>query len=438
MRHFGESFSRSLLIALGFVAGVGLLIFLLSESVKRKIKVLLHRHFYENKYDYRQQWMEFTERLTSSRSKTELCQAALAGFCDTFGLGCACLFLKDHNRNAFVPVERMEMDPIGVRFPESDPLVSVMAGSKWIINIREQRTASSPEAETFFREYRVLFLVPLFLHDAVDGFVALGKPLSATEVYTYEDYDLMKAMAFQASSALLNLRLGDQLAQARDMEAMGKVSAFVLHDLKNLVYTLSLMLDNARLYIGNPEFQEDMIQSLGNTVTKMKILISQLKNLPGRKMLKKEAVDLRALALETASFLTEPSIPVKGESVAVSADRDELQKVVLNLVLNAMDATSGKGPVSVEVGSDGQPFIRVADGGCGISEEFIRDGLFTPFRTTKKKGLGIGLYQCKQITEAHGGWIEVASEMGRGTVFTVWLPSEESDALGTDRAGRAA
>jgi hypothetical protein len=198
------------------------------------------------------------------------------------------------------------------------------------------------------------------------------------------------------------------------------------------------MLDNARMYIGDPEFQGDMIQSLGNTVTKMKILISQLKNLPGRKMLKKEAVDLHLLALETAAILTDPDIPVKGERVAASADRDELQKVVLNLVLNAVDATGGKGPVSIEVGASGQPFIRVIDQGCGISEEFIRDGLFTPFRTTKKKGLGIGLYQSKQITEAHGGWIEVTSEMGKGTVFTVWLPSEEPDAHGSERASRAA
>ena len=111
-----------------------------------------------------------------------------------------------------------------------------------------------------------------------------------------------------------------------------------------------------------------------------------------------------------------------GAPVIAEVDRDEFRKVALNLMLNAIESTAGKQPVTVEVGKKETPFFRVKDEGCGIPEDFLRNGLFTPFKSTKKMGLGIGLYQCKKIVEAHGGKIEVISELDKGSQFTVWLP----------------
>ena len=116
------------------------------------------------------------------------------------------------------------------------------------------------------------------------------------------------------------------------------------------------------------------------------------------------------------------NISLSGDRVVAPVDRDEMRKVALNLIVNAMDATSDGGTIAVEVGRDGDAFIRVSDNGCGISEDFLLNELFSPFKTTKNKGLGIGLYQCRQIVEGHGGRIEVASEPGKGSVFTVWVP----------------
>jgi putative PEP-CTERM system histidine kinase len=428
MKHFGESFHRGLLLAVGLLAGLGLVIVLLSEGIKRRIKGYLTRHFYEDKHDYRQQWLLFTTRMSMPRTREDLYNAILLAFADTFGMGCAALFLKDFGRQQFVAVERLSMGPVAVSFDAGEETFQRMAGTQRVFRIDEQTVLSGPQAE-WAEENTILFLVPLCMHEALDGFVALGRPIDASEEFTEEDTDLMMAMVRQAASSLLNLRLAEQLSQSRDMEAVGKVSAFVAHDLKNLVYSLSLMLENARSYMDDPEFQSDMLQTVEGTVSRMKIIIAQLKALPEKRTLDRRRTDLGELAADACELVSACSLTTNGDDRAVAVvDREEMHKVLLNLLLNAVDATDGKGEVVCRVGADDQgPYVAVEDTGCGIEEDFLRKRLFQPFATTKAKGLGIGLYQCKQIVEAHGGRIEVKSAVGVGTVFTVRLPGESAD-----------
>lgn len=422
MRYFGESFQRSMAMAVVFAAGVGILILLLSEQVKRRINGAIDKTFYQDKYDYRSQWLQFTDRLSSARTGDELLTGILSGYCETFGMGCGALFLRDNSLDGFSPAARVEMEPIRFSFSRSDALVLSMLERKWVVNMRENPAGPGPGEDDSLKTNGFTLAVPLFLNDLLDGFILLGRPLNSNETYHLEDYDLMKTLAHQALSAILNLRLSDQLAEAKEMEALGKVSAFVIHDLKNLVHTLSLVLDNARDYLAEPEFQQDMLDSLDNTVAKMKTLIAKLKYLPEKRGLLKEPVDLLRLVEEAATSVTGAQVQVSGRAMIAGVDREEMHKVALNLLLNAVEASDGKGAVMVEVGSAGEAFIRVTDEGCGIPEEFLRRHLFSPFKSTKKNGLGIGLYQCKQIVEAHGGRIEVESTVGAGSIFTVWLP----------------
>ncbi len=420
MKYLGESFQRSIAITLAFAAGLGFLIVLLSETMKRKIKVFLDRNFYQDKYDYRGQWLQFTDRLSSAKTGDELLQSILSGYCETFGMGCGALFLRNDNMDCYYLAAKVQIDSSHAAFNSREPFIDYMRNKGWVVNLHELKP--SCERDEFLEKNEVSFAVPLFLEDRLSGFILLGRPLARNETYGTEDYDLMKALARQTSSALLNLHLADQLAQAKEMEVLGKVSAFVAHDLKNLVYSISLMLDNAREYIADPEFQQDMLLSLDNTVAKMKTLIAKLKYFLEKKGLIKESADLLRLVSDTAETVTGVEVNVNGTSVVAQIDKDEMQKVILNLLLNAVDATDGKGPITVLTGSNERAYIRIADKGCGIPEDFMSRRLFTPFNSTKKSGLGIGLYQCKQIVEAHGGSIEVESKVGAGSVFTVWLP----------------
>ena len=423
MKYFGDGFQRAMLFALIFFSGLGLLILLLSSTVKRRVKVFIHKNFYQHKYDYRNQWLQFTDRLSTSQTSENLLQSIVSEFCETFGMGTGTLFIINQGRDIYQQAAGISTEDTTVAFGANAPAIETLVGSRWIIDLRDNITsAENDDHKAFFNKTAACFIIPLFMNEAVDGFVILGRPHSNKEIYTYEDFDLMRTIAKQGASALLNLRLSDQLACSRELAAIGKVSTFVMHDLKNLVSTVSLLLENAQENVTVPAFQNDLLMSLGNTVIKMKTIISRLKHLPEKNALQLMPVDLLQMAHDTAAMVNGRTLEVTGTSVIAEADREELQKVALNLMLNAVEATHGSAPVRVEVGEDGSPFIRVKDEGCGIPESFMRHVLFKPFTSTKKMGMGIGLYQSRQIIEAHGGRIEVESSIDHGSAFTVWLP----------------
>jgi putative PEP-CTERM system histidine kinase len=423
MKYFGDGSQRPMMIAVAFLSGLGLLIILLSESVRRKIRVFINRNFYRNKYDYRNQWLQFTDRLSSAKTGDDLLRSIITGFCDTFGMGCGVLFIPDQELETYKQVAAIGIEPSSLTFRNRETVTEFIASGGWVNDPHQFALDIGDEKQkAFITANAINFAIPLMVDGRMDGFVILGRPLNRGEIYNYEDFDLMKTLAKQGASALLNLRLSEQLTRSREMAAIGKVSSFVMHDLKNLVSALSLMLENGKEYIDVPEFQKDLLDSLGNTVTKMNNLISRLKQIPEKLSLQCTHVDLLQLATETAMMVKGGDLLVSGEQVIAEVDREEIQKVALNLMLNAIEATEGKHPVTVEVGLAESPYLLVKDEGCGIPEDFLRNSLFTPFKSTKKKGLGIGLYQCKKIVEAHGGKIEVISELHKGSEFKVWLP----------------
>ncbi len=422
MRYLDVAVQRSLFVLIAVLSGLAVVLVLLSERLRRRVKVFLHKHFYRTKYDYRREWLRFTRHLSAVRTTDELQQAILQFYCEAFAVQGAVLYLPDEDSGTFRDVARCETGPLDKAFAADSPFARYLAERDWVFNVADSHPAYLGAAEYFCREHGLTLAVPLLFETRLEGIIFLGQRIHPDEALSYEDFDLMKTLAHQATSSLLSLRLSAQLATARELAAIGKVSAFVMHDLKNLVSNIALVVDNARDYIDDPEFQEDMLETLESTVGKMKGLIARLKNMEEKSELDLAPADLLETAEEGVRLAGGNHITVSGDAVLAMMDAAEIQKVVLNLVLNAREACAGKAPVMVAVGRGDMAFVRVSDDGCGMSEEFIRNRLFRPFETTKKKGFGIGLYQCRQVVEAHGGRIEVESREGEGTVFTVLLP----------------
>ena len=421
MQYFNVSFQRTVTISFGFLVGIVLLILLLSERFRREVKVALHKNFYQYKHDYRTQWLRFTEQLATSTTGDELLQRILAAYCGIFGINSAALFLFEKNRGGYCMSAGHNFREINDVIAPENTLVQFMRERAWVVSSKDENPEIMKQNSRFFLDNKISFVIPLFTKEQIEGFIILGVPFKEDEVYIYEDYDLMKTIARQASQAIMHQRLLEQILHAREIETIGNVAAFVAHDLKNLVSNLSLIVENAGRYIQNPDFQQDMLMSLGNTVTKMQRLIGRLKNLGEREHYNLQSVNLFGLAERTAKMMSGAPITVAGISQTVLVDENEMQNVIMNLLMNAVEASAPNAPVQVEVGISGLPYISVRDQGCGMSASFIRTELFKPFKTTKHKGLGIGLYQCRQTVESFGGKIEVSSEVGKGSSFTIWF-----------------
>jgi putative PEP-CTERM system histidine kinase len=211
------------------------------------------------------------------------------------------------------------------------------------------------------------------------------------------------------------------------------MSTFFVHDLKNTASTLSLMLRNLPLHFDNPEFRQDALRGISKTVTHINHLITRLSLL--RQDLAQGSVesDLNQLVTQTLSELHEAPDTELVQDLRpvpkVRVDPAQMRHVVTNLVLNAREAAGPAGKIKVETSeSDGWVTLAVQDNGCGMSSDFLRRSLFRPFKTTKKNGIGIGMFQCKMIVEAHRGQIQVESAPGKGTAFRVLLPAWQAQA----------
>jgi putative PEP-CTERM system histidine kinase len=423
MRYLGKNFSKHLFIGTVFACTLSLISALFSETLRRKVKVFIDKNFYKDKYDYRTQWLQFTQRISSAHSFRELLSEILDGFASPMGSKTKSLWLKKDNSDIFYQAyPHDDFDEITLN--GNSNLISYLREKNWIFNKRDGDIRVLEENRYFFEKTGASLVTPLISDGNMIGFVVLGESLSGN-TYDYEDYDLLKTLSRQATSAIMNFRLAEELAKSREMEAVGRISSMVIHDLKNLASTLSISIENAIDNINNTDFQKDMLKSLSNTLNKMNYLIKKLSDIPKKIEFKFENVDLVQLVKDSTEPFLNGKVEINmesPESLRCKVDKEEIKKVIMNILLNAIEAPNCN-KIRIIVGKENNnAFITVSDNGDGISEEYIEKNLFKPFKTTKKKGLGIGLYQCKSIVEAHGGDIMVKSSKGCGTDLTVYIP----------------
>jgi putative PEP-CTERM system histidine kinase len=283
------------------------------------------------------------------------------------------------------------------------------------------------EVET--KESRTRYCVPLHAAGELIGIMTVGEKVFY-EPLTFEESELVKTIADQAAAGLLNLRLSERLRQTKELEAFQIMSAFFMHDLKNLASKLSLVTQNLPLHIDNPEFRNDTLRTISQSVSKINNMSSRLSLLSQKLDLTFQQTDFNALIATTVADLKEyinVSLLQNLDTVpSIFIDQEQIHKVLENLLMNAYDAVGQNGQITVATKNQGNWVeVSVSDNGCGIAKEFIEKNLYRPFQTTKKLGMGIGLYHCKTIVEAHGGKINVESEEGKGTTFSVLLPANK-------------
>jgi putative PEP-CTERM system histidine kinase len=436
LRGYGGAWGPLLQTSFLFVALALLVVVLSSGRVRSGLRVFVSKHFFNYKYDYREEWLRFTGTISDAGRDAELRDRAIRAVADLVDSPDGGLWLRDDRGNLVHAATWNQAWP-SEEIPVDSPFGQLLGESQWVIHL-DRAGALPPSCShdaipTWMLESQRAWLAVPLIHDArLLGFMLLGRPRAPREL-NWEDYDLLKTVGRQAASYLALEQTTRALIESRQFESFNRRFAFVLHDIKNLVSQLSLMVRNADRYGKDPAFQDDMLETVRESVDKMNRLLARLHSgQEGHTTLVRLDDLLRAVVATKAEVAFECDDP----EIAVAVDADRLTAVVEHLVQNGLDANSAGSAVRVRLRSEpGHAIIEIEDDGPGMDARFVRDELFRPFRTTKGEGYGIGAYESREFAREMGGWLDVDSEPGRGTVMRLVLPTIAGEAA-PDADGR--
>ena len=431
LRAFGGDWGVVISTAFLFAGVLGLVILFYSSDIRARLRVFIDKHFLDYKYDYRDQWLGLIRELSISDESSRIEKRALHAITEMVDSTGGSLWVRKNQRE-FSALSQVSMPEVEAVHESTDGSLSkYLENWQWVVNLKEYQ--NEPE---FYRELELpnwlkeskkcWLIVPLMLQSRLYGFIVLLEPRTPRE-FNWEDIDLLKTAGRQVAIHLAQDRAALALVQARQFEAFNRFSAYVVHDLKNLVSQLALVVKNAEKHKHNPAFMDDAIDTVDNSVERMNRLLSQLRaeaideSLQTRINLKSA---LSQVIKEKSNSFPTPILKKCDDNLCITGNENRLISVIGHLVQNAQDATAEPGFVNLNVESNDEfATITIEDNGSGMEQSFIDDRLFVPFDTTKGlTGMGIGAHESRSFIEELGGSINVASQLGKGTIFTLSLP----------------
>ena len=417
------------LLVLGVGVPISLLLF--SEHLNARLRVFVSKHFLPFRYDYREEWLRLIDTLVSPESRAPLPERVIRAVAQIVSSPAGVLWMRAADGGPFTATACWNTRTLPeARVPADDPSLVFMLERQWTIDTAE--LARRPELYGGLRRPdwlesfpEGLLVVPLISNDTLIALIVLFQSSSAFRL-TFEEIDLLRTSGRQVAAFLAQYESDQRLAEGRQFEAFNRLTAFVMHDLKNLIAQQSLMVQNAAKHKGNPEFFEDVVATIDNSVARMSKLLQQLQS--GETTGPRQRVRVAAAAADAVDRCkSREPVPVLVDDSAdlhVWIDRERLTAVLAHLIRNAQEATTRDGKITVRIGpADPGAQIEIEDDGCGMELEFVRTRLFRPFDTTKgSKGMGIGAYQARSFVVDAGGSLRVESEPGKGTRFVIRLP----------------
>ncbi len=420
------SFAQSLIIV---TASATTLIITSSKKTRAHFKVLLSKHLFRHRYDYREEWLRLIHTLTSSSIDNDINRLSLRAMSNIFETEGAALWLKYDNRLLINTANIGLPETKSSELPFESSLRDYMESTRKIIVLDEyqQFPERYPNLDlpACLKTKSIWLIIPLMLHDSLIGFIALKTPHLKRHL-SWEDFDLLKTAGLQVASFLAAEQTSRSLSESKQFDAYSRLTAFIMHDLKNLIAQQSLVVKNATKHKDNPAFVEDAINTIDNSVKRMSRLLDQLKQ--GNEDVKQTTLCLQTVLLDATRKChnrePRPSLHMTEEELYIKSSAEQLSMIFGHVIRNAQEATESQGFIDVSLSKKGDmAIVEVEDNGCGMNQDFIRERLFRPFDSTKSsKGMGIGAYQTREFIRQAGGDVEIFSEEDTGTTFCITLP----------------
>lgn len=430
----GGDVSQLAQLGFAFATTVVILALVPSGRLRGWLTVMMAKHFFQHRYDYRAEWLRFTRTIGRGGPGASPLHArvvqALADITDS----ASGLMLIPGEGGDLVLAARWQWPTAEVP-AEAMPLETAQFFERrgFIVDLDEVRAGTDHEGEAalmpqwLVEETGAWALVPLVHFDRLVGLVVLGRPPLARKL-DWEDFDLLRVVGQQLASYIAEHNGQSALLEASRFDEFNRRIAFVMHDIKNLASQLALLARNAERHADNPAFRKDMLVTLTNSAEKLNALLARLSRYGAGGVQRLEAIDaaevIEAVAVRYREAGGEcPVYATPGKPCLVTASRETLEQVLVHLVQNAIDASQPGMAVLLQTRLDGfNGVIEVADTGSGMSADFVRNRLFTPFVSTKAGGFGIGAFEARELVRAMNGRLEVESREGLGSRFSVRLP----------------
>ncbi len=426
LRDIGVTWGPVLEITLVFGAVLFVAVVFTSGRMRSELRVFLIHNFFSSRYDYRKVWLGFINTLSNpSFAGEQLRVRIIRAVADTIDSPSGSLWLNDGTDTAFTPVASWNLPRDGT--PVDAGFAAAFRDGAWIVEFQKPGDIVIPEI--LLRTQRAWLAVPLTHLGRLLGFILLTEPRAAMTL-NWENYQVLRIAGRQVASYMAEEQAARALVEARQLQAYSQRFAFVVHDIKNVVSQLQLMLSNGEKHAEDPEFQRDMLETVRHSVTSMNKMLAQLRAnreaelsesvVPGivvAELLKawqpKKRLDIRFHSDEAGS--------------RVRMGRDKLDSALRHLLDNAVEVSAPGAEIAIEVRDAGDKvLIDIRDTGAGMTADFISNHLFQPFRSTKSEGYGIGAYQTRELIRAAHGNLLVLSEPGQGTIMRIVLPTESA------------
>lgn len=403
---------------------------LASARSRAWLSVMISKHFFEHRYDYRAEWMRFTATLGQGGGEDDrnLHRRVAKALAELTGSPGALLMLPGAS-GGFRIAEQWHW-PDGASEDATLSLRSafMLQETQHIVDLDAERRGHPGEdlaiPDWLMADSRAWVVVPVLHFQRMIAIVVLQRP-PVSRALDWEDLDVLRIAGQQAASYLAESQSQQALSEARRFDEFNRRFAFIMHDIKDLASQIGLLARNAERHADKADFRADMVETLKISAGRLSDLLVRL------------SPRERGPAAEAGRTLVEPVLnEIAAEmrprralfvgcqaGLSAWADAGAIRQIVQHLVANAIDASEAGTPVQVvAVAEQGRVRIDVIDQGCGMTRDFIRDELFKPFVSTKESGFGLGAFEALQIAKAMGGAIEVVSEPGKGSSFTLWLP----------------
>ncbi len=431
IQNYGGSWGKIAQLLFIFLAILLFSIGFISTQFRAIIKVYVNKHFFQLRYDYRDEWIKLCKAIATLNSLSDLSGfiiKTMAELVDSAGGG---LWLKNEQGNFYLT----EANNLGFQSSEiihnNNSLIKFLTQKRWVIDFVEFNDDPDIYQDVdlslwLSKEKKVWLIIPLFRQNDVEGFVVLTQARVLRRL-NWEDHDLLKTAGMQLANALALSHASEALAKSSQFEAYNRFSAYLVHDLKNLVAQISLIVKNAEFHKNNPEFIDDSIETLENVVHKIDSLLAQLKK-GNVKSEHQTIINLNEIiqdvAIQQAGNKPTLQLIASNDMILTRGEKEKMTAVLGHLIQNAQDATPDKGFVKLELSHFSEyAIIKIIDNGCGMDNKFISERLFKPFDTTKgNAGMGIGVYEARDYILKQSGQIDVESKLGEGTTFTIQLP----------------